>query len=685
MPAVKPPAILERLRGVQRAGDGWLAFCPAHDDRHKRSLSITVAADGKTLVNCHARGCRAEDIAAAVEMRMADLGADAENGHRAPRREVATYDYTDERGALLYQVVRFEPKDFRCRRPDGRGGWAWNLDGVRIVPYRVHELPEARRVYIPEGERDCDTLKALGLTATTNHGGAGKWRAEQTQALVATAVPEVVVLRDNDTPGAAHQEAVARACAASGLRVKRLALPGLPPLRDKHGEDVSDWLAAGHTLTELEALADAAPVFEVPPMDTLLAESGDEAAGPELQREGLDLALAWPDGVRFALTAIYDTREGVRGELTVMHRGRRLSWGAVLLSSISGREGLRKKLAAAASEVPWGDYLEETAFRLTEAARQGEPLVTLTGTPSSRTRELLPRFLYEGEPTLLYADGDTGKSLVALAVAAAMESGKALPFGLTPAQATPAAYLDWETSCDTLETRLGPLARGLGIDPPAILYRRMHRPLVVDAAPLAAEFARRRIGIVIIDSMVLALAGGDGAAFHEPVTAFYNALRLFAPAASLVLNHVPNEAARHGGLARPFGGAFAFNVPRLIWEARRDRTVDDATVIVFTCQKANNLVRRPAPFALRFQPGDGCTTVYPFDVGEAGPQAVAGMTITQQLRAALARGPMTVEALAETMDRSESTIRKELNRRRDTVFVTIPDTRPQQWGVASTR
>jgi 5S rRNA maturation endonuclease (ribonuclease M5) len=182
------------------------------------------------------------------------------NGHR---REVAAYDYTDERGALLYQAVRMEPKDFRCRRPDGRGGWIWNLTGVRVVPYRLTDLAEARRVYVVEGEQDTDTLAAAGLTATTNHGGAGKWRDAHTKALVAAAVPEVIVLRDNDEPGERHAASVAAACHAAGLRVKRVLLPGLPPLRDKHGEDVTDWLNAGHAIAELDALADAAPALGV--------------------------------------------------------------------------------------------------------------------------------------------------------------------------------------------------------------------------------------------------------------------------------------------------------------------------------------------------------------------------------------------------------------------------------------
>ena len=98
----------------------------------------------------------------------------------------------------------------------------------------------------------------------------------------------------------------------------------------------------------------------------------------------------------------------------------------------------------------------------------------------------------------------------------------------------------------------------------------MVRPLVDDAGTLAAEFARRGIGLVVVDSKMFAVAGGDGAAFHEPITAFYSALRLFSPAASLVLSHVTNADARSGAPARPFGGAFAFNSPRLIWEAKRD-------------------------------------------------------------------------------------------------------------------
>jgi hypothetical protein len=235
----------------------WDGRCPAHDDR-RASLSW-CDGDRGLIVKCHA-SCALEAIARGAHVGIADLFLVAPQGSNWTARTV-TYDYTDAVGALRYQVVRFEPKDFRCRRPDGAGGWIWNLQGIAPLLYRLRSLPGARRAWVAEGERDADTLAAAGLTATTNHGGAGKWRGEHTAALVAAAVPEVIALRDNDRAGAAHQAEVVRACVAAGLRVKRVELSGLPPLRDKHGEDVTDWLALGHTVAELEALAEAAPVI----------------------------------------------------------------------------------------------------------------------------------------------------------------------------------------------------------------------------------------------------------------------------------------------------------------------------------------------------------------------------------------------------------------------------------------
>jgi hypothetical protein len=184
--------------------------------------------------------------------------------------------------------------------------------------------------------------------------------------------------------------------------------------------------------------------------------------------------------------------------------------------------------------------------------------------------------------------------------------------------------------------------------------------------------------------MMFAVAGGDGAAFHEPITAFYNALRLFAPAASLIISHVTGADARGGGPARPFGGAFAFNGPRLIWEAKRDPNVDDATAIAFTCRKANNLPRRPEPFGLRFQPGEAAITIYPLDLTEASPTVVAGAGLSYRIRLALAGGELTTPQLTEALGSTDASMRTTLHRL-ETKGVIVNrglDGKAIRWGLA---
>ena len=113
-------------------------------------------------------------------------------------RIVATYDYADAAGQVLFQVVRFDPKDFRQRQPDGKGGWLWKMKGVRPVPFRLPELAEAvgkRTVYIAEGEKGVLALVALGLTALGSPGGAGKWRRNYSAVFAGA---DVVILPDND-------------------------------------------------------------------------------------------------------------------------------------------------------------------------------------------------------------------------------------------------------------------------------------------------------------------------------------------------------------------------------------------------------------------------------------------------------------------------------------------------------
>jgi hypothetical protein len=170
------------------------------------------------------------------------------------RRVVATYDYLDEAGVLLFQTVRYEPKDFRQRRPDGTGDWLWNLGGIQPILFRLPQLLRASPglpVFVVEGEKDVLALERVGLVATCNPMGAGKWRPSYNEAFRDR---HVVILPDNDEPGRRHAAQVVAALRGVAASVKVLSLPGLPAKGD-----VSDWLAQGGTGTQLLELAATAP------------------------------------------------------------------------------------------------------------------------------------------------------------------------------------------------------------------------------------------------------------------------------------------------------------------------------------------------------------------------------------------------------------------------------------------
>jgi P4 family phage/plasmid primase-like protien len=180
---------------------------------------------------------------------------------RGKGRIVATYDYRDEQGTLLSQAVRYTPKGFSQRRPDGQGGWIADLKGVRRVPYRLPEVRDAvqsgRPIYVVEGEEDVKALVDLGLDATCNSEGAGKWRDDFAEVLRGATV---VVLRDYDVAGRRHRDQVLRSLFGKAASIKAVELPGMTEV-PTHGADIRDWLKAGHTKAELLALVEAAPVL----------------------------------------------------------------------------------------------------------------------------------------------------------------------------------------------------------------------------------------------------------------------------------------------------------------------------------------------------------------------------------------------------------------------------------------
>jgi len=159
-----------------------------------------------------------------------------------------------DRGALNWYRVQ-----------DGFGNTGWQArkpEGYVEVPYTggtdpFHPEVSDDDLFIPEGEKDCDTLVGIGLLAMT-FGGTGD--GAPTELANYCAGRSVVILADNDEGGRNHAERKAVLVVGSARDVRVVNFPELP----KKG-DVTDWIALGHTAHDLRARAAGTPTWTPPP------------------------------------------------------------------------------------------------------------------------------------------------------------------------------------------------------------------------------------------------------------------------------------------------------------------------------------------------------------------------------------------------------------------------------------
>ena len=168
---------------------------------------------------------------------------------------VATYDYTDEQGELLYQVLRYDPKDFRQRRPKSRlvgimytHEWEWSLGDVPRVLYRLPEVVEGiqagRWIFLCEGEKDADNMAAAGFCATTACGGTSLKRYAELHGDQLKGA-YVCILPDNDDAGRKKATKIAKQLygIAKGSKIVQL-------LAMHEKADATDWLSHIRKLME---------------------------------------------------------------------------------------------------------------------------------------------------------------------------------------------------------------------------------------------------------------------------------------------------------------------------------------------------------------------------------------------------------------------------------------------------
>lgn len=285
-----------------KTGNGWNLRCPAHDDKNP-SLSVNIGRENdRLLVHCHA-GCAPEDVTGALGWEMKDLWVEERKApepvvrrveKRPPAKASRTvYTYVDEAERPLFEVVveRHPNGDKKVRqhaiKPDG--SQAASLGNVRRVLYRLPAVLNAVRnlspVFLVEGEKCVHAMESLGLVATTNPMGAGKWSEAYSETLRDA---NVYVLPDNDEPGEKHAQAVVEALNGIARNARIVRLPGLPA-----GGDIADWVLSGGTREEFLAVVRATQpmtgVRALPPASTHPIPELDPAARHGVFGRALDL------------------------------------------------------------------------------------------------------------------------------------------------------------------------------------------------------------------------------------------------------------------------------------------------------------------------------------------------------------------------------------------------------------
>lgn len=404
----------------------------------------------------------------------------------------------------------------------------------------------------------------------------------------------------------------------------------------------------------------------------------------DVERLGLGYTVRFPEGIAIEVERIRRSRDELTGEITVtaalpgiVSRDGHVHAARLNLSSTSARGTLARHLVSRAPGVDWGEILERACLAVLTGERAGEPIETVGNRPQRiRPRYLVEPFLPADKATILFADGGTGKSTLAAAIAVSVETGLPVIPGWRPGRPTGVLYLDWEAGPDDLDDRVRGVVRGAGIDDEvAIAYRFCAGPLADSVDELSREVARLGIGLVIVDS--LGLAGGvntDGDAADGAFRLFaaFRALRCTV----LGLDHISKASADDPTRpSRPYGSQYKHNLARATWELRQGQTSGTRTHLGLYQRKSND-GRLVPPFGLWIDHREDGAIAYGRE--DLADELTKPLTIADRIALVVAGGAMSPADIADEIDEEPNKVRATLSRLRDRRFVSLPDGR---WGI----
>lgn len=317
--------------------------------------------------------------------------------------------------------------------------------------------------------------------------------------------------------------------------------------------------------------------------------------------------------------------------------------------------------------------IRAAVYDMIQTHLEGKETVTLAHIEPEKQQWLLRPLLEAGTSTRIIARGGATKSLLALAIGVTVCTGRTKLLGVKPSQPGPVLYLDWEADQGTHAVRLHALCKGAGFDPPDNLHYEHHDQSLHRAIHgIARSVAEYEPIAIVIDSNAMARGGTGGGGQEDTTMDMHAALRqLQLPA--VILDHKSDDKIRRG-VKGGYGSVFNQNLARLEWEYVRIQQVEDTTSVALSLEKANNIrTGLEMAFEMRFvNIGEGDDRhLDQIKMRPIAPATVTAMPGPDQARTwkdriywlLQAEGvPLVTADIADRLDGSESTIRKELNR-----------------------
>lgn len=296
------------------------------------------------------------------------------------------------------------------------------------------------------------------------------------------------------------------------------------------------------------------------------------------------------------------------------------------------------RIAIKAQDDP-GDFVELGSVKYDPAAREW----------------LVEGFLPKRQPSIIYADGGTGKSMVALATAMSIAANIPIIDGISlPSDTGGVLYLDWETDEIELHERMLSITRGLKNDLVPedfpITYMRCTAPLEALEGKVKQWVDANAGAFVVIDSLIPALDGD--ANDSETARRFMNTLRSLN-CTSLILSHTSKEG-------RLFGSSFWWNLARNVWELKKEQAVGDTyTDLGFVHQKSNNSHKQKT-IGVRMKIEDGETSFTKIDVLDTRGAIAASVGVKTRIASLLkGSGALTVDEIVQELHTADSPVTKQ--------------------------